>query len=88
VAINSGTGSAAAQPAISGQGLDQPEGDDEREHRDAGGEVELVASDQRQRRALEADHRADEHVDCDQQRELRKVLAQPKLRMPSGHCSL
>jgi hypothetical protein len=68
-----------------GQRLDQPEGDDEGEHRDAGGEVELLAPDQRQRRALQADHRADEGVDGEQQRELRQVLAQPEPRMPSGH---
>ena len=86
-AISSGTGSASAQPAISsrrrprrcgeragaevGQRLREPEGDDERQHRGAGGEAEVVAADQRQRRALEADHRADERVDRDEQRELR-----------------
>jgi hypothetical protein len=46
-----------------GQRLDQPEGDDEGEDGGAGGEVELLAADQRQRRALQPDHRADEGVD-------------------------
>ena len=93
-AISSGTGSASAQPAISsrrrptrcgqragaevGERLGEPEGDDERQHRGARGEAEVVAADQRQGRALEADHRADEGVDRDQQRELRAVLAQPE----------
>ena len=61
-----------------GQRLGEPEGDDERQHRRAGGQVEVLAADQRQRRALEPDHRADEGVDRDQQRELRGVLAQPE----------
>ena len=100
-AISSGTGSAIAQPAISsragptrcgersgaqvGERLGEAEGDDERQHRGAGGEAEVVAADQRQRRALEADHRADERVDRDQQRELRGVLAQPELDRRRGH---
>ena len=78
-AISSGTGSATAQPAISsrrrptrcgeragaevGERLGEPEGDDERQHRGARGQAEVVAADERQRRALEADHRADEGVD-------------------------
>jgi hypothetical protein len=62
--------------------LGEPEGDDEREHRGARTETEVGLADQRQRRALEADHRPDEGVDSDEQRELREVLAQaePDLR--------
>jgi hypothetical protein len=43
-----------------------------------------IAADERQRRALEADHHADERVDRDQQRELLGVLAQPETRWASG----
>ena len=68
-----------------GQRLGEPEGDDERQHRGLGGRAEVLAADQRQRRALQADHRADERVDRDQERELRGVLAQPELDAARGH---
>ena len=45
-------------------------------------EAEVVLADQRQGRALEADHRADQGVDRDQQRELGEVLAQAELDLP------
>ena len=101
-AMRSGTGSAVAQPAISRrrrprvgeraggevrQRLRDAEGDDERQHRRARGELEVVAADERQRRALEADHRADEGVDGDEQRELRGVLAQPQPDGGGGHAT-
>ena len=102
-AISSGTGSATAQPAISsrrrptrcgeragaevGERLGEPERDDERQHRRAGSQAEVLAPDQRQRRALEADHRADERVDGDQQRELRGVLAQPEPDRRGAHAT-
>src|SRR5205814_1428724 len=60
---------------------------DERQHRGAGPEVEVVAPHERQRRALEADHRADERVDRDQQRELRGVLSQAEANARSAHAT-
>ena len=93
-AISSGTGRATAQPRISsrrrpsslgadpggkvGERLGEAEGDDERQDRRARGEPEVCLADQRQGRALEPDHRADERVDGDEQRELGEVLAEPK----------
>ena len=65
------------------QRLGEPEGDDERQHRCLGRQGEVSRSDDRQGRALEPDHRADERVDDDQQGELREVLAQPELD-PAG----
>ena len=59
-----------------GQRFREPERDDEGQDRGAGAEVEVLSADERQRRALEADHHADEGVDRDEQRELRGVLAQ------------
>src|SRR5436305_3693462 len=47
--------------------------------------MEALAADQRQRRALEADHRADERVDEDEQRELRAILTQPQPDSAVGH---
>jgi hypothetical protein len=67
-----------------GQRLGEPEGDDESEHGRAGGQPEVLAPDEWQRRALKADHRADERVDGDQQGELREVLAQSE----AGHARL
>jgi hypothetical protein len=67
--------------------LGETEGDDERQHRGAGAQVELLAADKRQRRALEADHRADERVDGHQQRELRGVLAQPEADLRAAHAT-
>src|SRR5439155_18829670 len=61
--------------------------DDEREHRRTRAEMELVAADERQRRTLQAHHRADERVDRDQQRELRRVLAQPEADRPRAHAT-
>jgi hypothetical protein len=61
-----------------GARLDQPERDDERERHQLRGEAELLGADQRQDRALQADHAADEEVDGDEQRELRPVLPQPQ----------
>ena len=102
-AISSGTGSATAQPAISrrrrparcgeragaevGERLGDAEGDDERQDRGARGQAEVLAADERQRRAFQADHRADERVDRDQQRELRAVLAQPQPDLRCGHAT-
>ena len=59
--------------------LGQPERDDERQHRGLGRQAELLVADQRESRALQADHGPDERVERDQQRELRRVLAQPEL---------
>ena len=59
--------------------LRQAEGDDEGEDRRLRGEVEVLLADQRQDGALEADHRADERVDPDEQGELAGVRAQTEL---------
>ena len=98
-AISSGTGRATAHPTIRsaladplGEGaraqvrerLGEAERDDEREHRGARLEVEVRFADQRQGRALEPDHRADERVDSDQQRELRGVLAGARAGRPDS----
>jgi hypothetical protein len=61
------------------QRLGDAEGDDEREHCRARAQAEVLLPDERQRRALEPDHRSHERVDGDQQRELGGVLAQPEL---------
>lgn len=59
-------------------GLGQPEHHDEGQHRGVVGDTERVLGQQRQDRAFLADHAADQHVDGDQQGELRQVLAQPQ----------
>jgi hypothetical protein len=51
--------------------LRDAKGDNERQERRARTHAEVLPPDKRQRRALEPDHRADERVDRDQQRELR-----------------
>jgi hypothetical protein len=61
---------------VIGERLGDAEDDDEREHRGAGGEVEVVLGDRRQDAPLHSDHRADECVDDNQERELREVLTQ------------
>ena len=64
--------------------LRHAEDDDEREHRGLRGEVKLLLGDRRQDAALHADHRADEGVDDDEQRELREVLAQAEADVAHG----
>ena len=44
-------------------------------------ELEVLLADQREDRSLEADHRADERVDPDEQRELAGVRAQAELNV-------
>ena len=61
-----------------GERLGEAEGDDERQDRRARREPEVGLADERQGRALEPDHRADERVDGDEQRELGEVLAEAK----------
>ena len=68
-----------------GERLREAEGDDERQHRGLGGEPEVGLADERQGRALEPDHRADEGVDRDEQRELREVLAQSEFDPALAH---
>ena len=99
-ATSTGTGSATSQPAISSRrrpsraasapaprlvsALRQPERDDEREHRRSRRDPEVGLADQRQRRALEPDHRAHERVDGHQQAELRGVRAQVARARPAS----
>ena len=52
--------------------------DDERQDGRPSGELKLLFGEERQNAALHADHRADERVDDDEQRELRDVLAKPE----------
>src|SRR5204862_5348604 len=61
------------------------EHDDERQHCRACREMKLLLGDRRKDRALEADHRADERVDDDEQRELREVRAEPEPNDATGH---
>ena len=86
-----GTGAATSQPAdedalrpsvgepageVVGERLGDAEDDDEREDRGPCREMEVLLGDRRQDAALHADHRADERVDDDEQRELREVRAE------------
>ena len=87
-AISSGTGSAIAQPAISSRrrptrsapapaprlvsALASPKATMNDSTAALEARPKSLAADERQRRALEPDHRADERVDRDQQRELRE----------------
>ena len=102
--ISSGTGSAAAQPAISSRrrparwarapaprfvnAFARPKAT--MNDRTAALEPRWKSStaDERQRRAFQADHHADERVDRDEQRELRGVLAQPEADRRRGHANL
>ncbi len=63
-------------------GLDQTEGDDEREDHHLRADAEFLGADERDDRALESHHAADEGVDQDEERELREVLPEPK-----AHCA-
>ncbi len=62
--------------AVIGERLRHAEHHDEGQHGGTRGELELLLRDRRQDAALHADHRADERIDDDQQRELTEVLAQ------------
>ena len=62
-----------------GERLRHSEGDDEGENRTRRGEAEVVLADQRKDAALEADHRSDQSVQRDEQRELGGVGAQAQL---------
>ena len=77
---------AVRQPAgaVVRERLRDAEHDDERQHRGARGELELLLGDRRQDAALHADHRADERVDDDEQRELREVLAKTQTHGAAG----
>src|SRR5207248_11154718 len=68
-----------------GERLRQPESNYERQDRRARAEPEVMLANQRQRRALEPDHRADERRYGDEQRELSQVLAQAELDPASAH---
>ena len=65
-------------------GLDDAEGDDEREDHHLRADVELLSADERNDGALEPHHAADEGVDEDEERELREVLPQPEAH-GAGH---
>src|SRR4051794_11159071 len=55
-------------------GLGEAEGDDEGEDRRGRCELEVPFADEREDTAFEADHAAHERVECDQERELCRVL--------------
>src|SRR4029077_991729 len=56
--------------------LGEAERDNEGEDRRSGCELEVVFADERQNAALESDHAAHERVESNEERELRRVLAQ------------
>src|SRR6185369_2749022 len=60
------------------QRLGDAEDDDEGENRGLRREVELLFRDRRQEGALQSDHRTDEGVDDDEERELPQVLTDTK----------
>src|SRR5205823_3566466 len=62
-----------------GQRLGRAEGDDEGEDRRGRMQPEVTLADQRQHASLQADHRADERVEPDENRELAGVRAQSEL---------
>ena len=62
------------------QRLGDAKTDDERRDGRLRRESELLLAQQRQHRALEADHRADERIKANEQHELREVLSQSELR--------
>ena len=66
--------------------LRSAESDDESEDRGGRGETEVLLADQRQHASLQADHAADERIQCDEQPELAGVRAQtePDRRRHAG----
>ena len=78
---------ALGQPAGGevGKRLRDPEGDDEREDRARRGEPELVLADERKHAPLEADHRADERVQRNEESELTRVRPKPEANGAGRH---
>src|ERR671936_1348966 len=65
--------------------LRRAEGDDEGEDRRLRAEAEVALADERQHAPLESDERADERVQPDEERELRRVRPQPEAHGRRGH---
>src|SRR5262245_14832852 len=65
--------------AIVGHRFRKTKDDDERQERRASREVELLLRQRRQDASFQTDYRADEGVDDDEERELRKVLAKTQV---------
>ena len=98
-----GTGAATSQPPTSTlfaaeavgktpgeivrERLGHAEHDDERQHRGPRDQVEVLLGDRRQDASLHPDHRADEGIDEDEQRELREVLAQAEANCRRVHAA-
>ena len=68
-----------------GERLGDPEGDDEGEDGARRGEPELVLADEREDASLEADHRAHERVQRDEESELTRVRPKPEANGASRH---